>query len=151
MEEAEEDVLSYAAFPAEHWQKIWSNNPLERVNKEVKRRTNVVGIFPTEGSVDKACGCCALRTARRVASLKTLLQHRIVSEAGAKGGADRAAAVDGWVGSVEPCTSRFTLRGKSLDFGALTNIEASLDRTHTRYAGQIQVRGVTRTPFQTVS
>ena len=51
MEEAEEDVLAYAAFPAEHWQKIWSNNPLERVNKEVKRRTNMVGILPTEGSV----------------------------------------------------------------------------------------------------
>jgi transposase-like protein len=39
MEKAEEDVLAYAAFPQEHWQKIWSNNPLERVNKEVKRRT----------------------------------------------------------------------------------------------------------------
>src|SRR5215210_8452818 len=51
MEEAEEDVLCYAAFPAEHWQKIWSNNPLERLNKEVKRRSNVVGIFPNEAAV----------------------------------------------------------------------------------------------------
>jgi transposase-like protein len=56
MDEAEEDVLSYAAFPQEHWQKIWSNNSLERVNKEVKRRTNVVGIFPTEGSVIRLVG-----------------------------------------------------------------------------------------------
>lgn len=56
MEEAEEDVLSYARFPQEHWQKIWSNNPLERLGKEIKRRTNVVGKIPTDGSVIRLVG-----------------------------------------------------------------------------------------------
>jgi len=56
MDEAEEDGLAYASFPAEHWQKIWSNNPLERLKKEVKRRTEVVGIFPKEAAVVRLVG-----------------------------------------------------------------------------------------------
>ena len=48
--EAEEDVLAYVAFPPEHWSKIHSKNSLERLNKEIKRCSDVVGIFPNAAS-----------------------------------------------------------------------------------------------------
>ncbi len=49
--DAGEDLTAFAAFPSPHWTKLWSTNPLERVNAEIKRRTNVVGIFPNDASI----------------------------------------------------------------------------------------------------
>jgi transposase-like protein len=49
--DATEDLLAFSAFPQGHWRKIWSTNPLERLNGEIKRRTNVVGIFPNDAAV----------------------------------------------------------------------------------------------------
>jgi len=48
---AENDILAYMAFPPEHWTRIYSTTPLERLNREIKRRTDVVGVFPDEPSV----------------------------------------------------------------------------------------------------
>ena len=56
LQSAEDDVLAYMAFPHEHWTRIYSTNPLERLNKEIKRRTEVVGIFPDVGSVERLVG-----------------------------------------------------------------------------------------------
>ena len=56
LREAEEDVLAYMAFPEAHWTRLYSTNPLERLNKEIKRRTNVVGIFPDVAAVERLVG-----------------------------------------------------------------------------------------------
>lgn len=78
MDASREDVLAYMAFPKDHWAQIASTNPLERVNKEIKRRSDVIGIFPNDAAVVRLVGALMLEqndewaVSRRYMTLETL-------------------------------------------------------------------------------
>jgi putative transposase len=77
MDESEHDVLAYMGFPVQHRTKLHSTNPLERLNKEVKRRADVVGIFPSEPSIVRLIGAVLLE-----ANDEWQLQHRYMQVEG---------------------------------------------------------------------
>lgn len=86
MDTAEEDVLAYMAFPAAHRAKLHSTNPIERLNGEIKRRTDVVGIFPNEAAAVRLVGAPLLEQSDEWATQRsrymTLEAIRTVSDTG---------------------------------------------------------------------
>ena len=77
LREAREEITAFADFPEAHWAKIWSTNPLERLNREVKRRTGVVGIFPNPAALHRLTACVLIEAHDEW----TVAERRYLSEA----------------------------------------------------------------------
>ena len=88
MDDAEADVIAFMAFPRAHWPKLHSTNPIERLNKEVKRRADVVGIFPNEPSIRRLVGAILLEQ-----NDEWQLQHRYMSLETMTGLAEQATSL----------------------------------------------------------
>jgi len=92
---AKHEVLAFTAFPKAHWRKICSTNPLERVNKEIKRRSRVVGIFPNDAAVIRLVGAVLLDMHDEwIATDRRYLSEASMAKLYASGDNDLIAAID---------------------------------------------------------
>jgi len=102
LDHARADVLAFTAFPREVWRQIWSNNPNERLNREIRRRTDVVGIFPDRDSVVRLVGAVLAEQHDEWAEGRRYLGLDVLTRARATARTQPATAVDTELPELEP-------------------------------------------------
>ena len=106
LRDAHDDLLAFTAFPVAHWKKIWSTNPLERLNKEVKRRTDVVSVFPNPAALLRVAGAVLVEAhdEGQVSAERRYLSERsmaLLAKKATRGGG-QARTHDGMIRTTDP-------------------------------------------------
>jgi transposase-like protein len=108
LDTARADILAFTAFPKEIWRQVWSNNPNERLNREIRRRTDVVGIFPDRDAVTRLVGAVLAEQhdewaeGRRYLGLEVVTRARTALKATATAGTDTAHTTEPVLPELEP-------------------------------------------------